>query len=101
MRSPIRASILPDRSHWRQWLRSVHNDCMGCGIEPRKVIRRRGREFFTRSKAICAAPSVKGGEVLTPCRGLRPHHVQKDRIGSWEISDLTGMALPLPAASGR
>ena len=27
-------------------------------------------------------------EVLTPCRGLRPHHVQKDRIGSWEISGL-------------
>jgi hypothetical protein len=30
--------------------------------------------------ATCAAPL---GEVLTPCRGLRPHHVQKDRIGTW------------------
>jgi hypothetical protein len=28
-------------------------------------------------------------EVLTPCRGLRPHHVQKDRIGSREVSRLT------------
>ena|SRR5438034_7221110 len=28
-------------------------------------------------------------EVLTPCRGLRPHHVRKDRIGSWEVSRLT------------
>jgi hypothetical protein len=26
--------------------------------------------------------------VLTPCRGRRPHHVQKDRIGSWEVSRL-------------
>src|SRR5262249_5882114 len=23
------------------------------------------------------------------CRGRRPHHVQRDRIGSWEISCLT------------
>ena len=27
-------------------------------------------------------------EVQTPCRGLRPHHVEKDRIGSWEVSVL-------------
>jgi hypothetical protein len=31
-----------------------------------------------------AAPSC---EVLTPCRGLRPHHVQQDRIlGGWRES---------------
>ena len=40
-------------------------------------------------------------EVLTPCRGLRPHHVQKDRIGSWEVSGLTGTPLPLPARIGK
>jgi hypothetical protein len=40
-------------------------------------------------------------EVLTPCRGQRPHHVQKDRIGSWEVSGLTGTALPLPARIGK
>jgi hypothetical protein len=34
-------------------------------------------------------------------RGLRPHHVQKDRIGTWEISGLTGTALPLPARIGK
>src|SRR5215831_9616720 len=27
-------------------------------------------------------------EVLSPCRGLRPHHVQTDRVGSWEVSCL-------------
>ena len=42
---------------------------------------------FIRSKATCAAPL---SEVLSPCRGRRPHHVQKDRIGSWEVSGLTG-----------
>src|SRR5207237_7527688 len=40
---------------------------------------------FIRSKATCAAPSC---EVLTPCRGQRPHHVQRDRIGTWEVSCL-------------
>ena len=40
---------------------------------------------FIRSKATCAASLC---EVLSPCRGLRPHHVQRDRIGSWEISGL-------------
>ena len=44
-----------------------------------------GAESFIRSKATCAAPLR---EVLTPCRGLRPHHVQKDLIGSWEVSCL-------------
>ena len=29
------ASAIMLRGHWRQWSRSVHNDCMGCGIEPR------------------------------------------------------------------
>src|SRR5262249_20889334 len=48
----------------------VHSDCMGCGIEPRKIRHRRGRGFFIGSKATCAAPPC---EVLTPCRGLRPH----------------------------
>src|SRR5947208_1597178 len=45
----------------------------------------RGPRVSIRSKAICAAPLC---EVLTPCRGQRPHHVQRDRIGSWEISGL-------------
>ena len=29
---------------------------------------------------------IRRNEVLTPCRGLRPHHVQRDRIGTWEVS---------------
>ena len=47
-----------------------------------------GAEVFIRSKATCAAPL---GEVLTPCRGLRPHHVQRDRTGTWEISYLAAV----------
>src|SRR4029077_21225810 len=37
----------------------------------------RGPRVFMRSKATCAAPLC---EVLTPCRGQRPHHVQRDCI---------------------
>ena len=40
-------------------------------------------------------------EVLRPCRGLRPHDAQRDRIGSWEISGLTATALPLSARIGK
>ena len=28
------------------------------------------------------------GNMCGTCRGLRPHHVQRDRTGSWEISGL-------------
>src|SRR5260370_11644062 len=54
---------------------------MGCGIEPRKIRYRRGPRVSIRSKATCAAPLC---EVLSPCRGLRPHHVQRDRTGKSE-----------------
>jgi hypothetical protein len=66
-------------------LRSVHSDCMGCGIEPRKIRHRRGRGF-SLARRQHVAPLC---EVLLPCRGLRPHHVQRDRIGTWEVSCLT------------
>src|SRR5262245_35131693 len=48
----------------------------------------RSPRVFIRSKATCAAPLC---EVLTPCRGLRPHHVQRDCIGTWEISCLAAV----------
>src|SRR4029079_4151705 len=59
-----------------------------------------GPRVFIRSKATCAAPLC---EVLTPCRGQRPHHVQKDRIGTWEISYLAAVVAVCVrrAASGR
>src|SRR5215204_834133 len=44
-----------------------------------------GPRVSIRSKATCAAPLC---EVLPPCRGQRPHHVQRDRIGTWEVSCL-------------
>ena len=58
-----------------------------------------GPRVFIRSKATCAAPLC---EVLTPCRGPRPHHVQRDRIGSWEVSCLAvSVACEGRSASGR
>src|SRR5262245_55500313 len=44
-----------------------------------------GPRGFIRSKGTCAAPLC---EVRARCRGLRPHHVQRDRTGSWEVSCL-------------
>ena len=70
----------------------------GVGLSHERSISQ-GQRVFTRSKATCAAPLR---EVLTPCRGQRPHHVQRDHIGTWEISGLTGTAaLPLPARIGK
>src|SRR5256884_7842152 len=51
-----------------------------------------GPRVFIRSKATCAAPLR---EVLTPCRGLRPHHVHKDRVEL--VARLRGLRI---AASG-
>ena len=34
-------------------------------------------------KAICAGPPCK---APTLCRGLRPHHVRRDHVGTWETS---------------
>jgi hypothetical protein len=55
---------------------------MGCGIEPRKINIAGAESFYSLEGNMCGTAN----EVLTPCRGRRPHHVQKDRIGSWEIS---------------
>ena len=44
--------------------------------------------FHSLEGNMCGSPL---GEVLTPCRGLRPHHVQRDRTGTWEISYLAAV----------
>ena len=50
------------------------------------------------SKATCAAPSC---EALSPCRGLRPHHARKDRVGTWETSSGPQSLQRSRAAAGR
>src|SRR5271166_2960324 len=50
------------------------------------------------SKATCAAPSCK---ALSPCRGLRPHHARKDRVGTWETSSGPQSLWRSRAAAGR
>ena len=42
-----------------------------------------GPRFSMVLKAICADPVC---EDLTLCRGLRPHHVRMDHVGTWETS---------------
>ena len=63
------------RGPWRQWLRSVHSDCMGCGIEPRKIRYRRGREsLFARRQHVrhryarCCRPAGVQGHIT--CKGI-------------------------------
>jgi len=45
------------------------------------------------SKATCAASLC---EALSPCRGLRPHHARKDRVGTWETSSGPQVAVAIP-----
>ena len=53
--------------------------------------------FYSLEGNMCG--TVMRGAVALP--GLRPHHVQRERIGSWEVSGLTGTVLPLPARIGK
>ena len=57
-----------------------------------------GAEGFHSLEGNMCAPLC---EVLSPCRGQRPHHVQKDCIGTWEVSGSTGAALPYPVRIGK
>jgi hypothetical protein len=43
----------------------------------------RERRLFSWSNATCAMPSC---EALSSRRGRGPHHAQKDRVGTWDIS---------------
>src|SRR6266481_10087258 len=40
-------------------------------------------------------------EALSSRRGRGPHHAQKDRVGTWELSCLTTGHVPTWSASGR
>jgi hypothetical protein len=40
-------------------------------------------------------------EALSSRRGRGPHHVHKDRVGTWEISCLTTGHVPTWSASAR
>jgi hypothetical protein len=70
VRSSVRLVASVAQVHRRRWLRSVHSDFMGCGIEPRKVRHCRGRGFsFARRQHVrhrharcCRPAGVKGAE---------------------------------------
>jgi hypothetical protein len=50
-----------------------------------EMMKPRERRLYSWSNATCAMPLC---EALSSCRGLRPHHAHKDRVGSWDISRL-------------
>jgi hypothetical protein len=49
-------------------------------------------------KATPVVPSSEGPQL---CRGLRPHHARKDRVGTWEISRSTAGTKRWPALGRR
>ena len=55
--------------------RSVHSDCMGCGIE-HEIRFSQGPNNYSLERA---EPVMRGADAR---RGQRPHHVQRDRIGN-------------------
>ena len=69
----------------------------GVGLSHERSYIAGAESFYSLEGNMCG--TAMRGAVALP--GLRPHHVQKDRIGSWEISGLTGAALPLPARIGK
>ncbi len=48
-----------------------------------KALKSQGPRPSLLPKATCAVPLC---EEPSPCRGLRPHHAWKDRVGTWETS---------------
>jgi hypothetical protein len=48
-----------------------------------------GAEGFHSHEGNMCDTDMRGADALP---GSKPHHVQRDRIGSWEISGLTGTA---------
>src|ERR1700752_1996866 len=56
------------------------------------------RRLYSWSNATCAMPLC---EALSSRRGRRPHHAQKDRVGTWDISCLAVTCCRRRSASGR
>ena len=63
-----------------------------------EMMKSRERRLSSWSNATCAMPLC---EALSSRRGRRPHHVQRDRIGSWEISGLAVGVELVPSAMVR
>ena len=56
----------------------------GVGLSPERSDIAGAEGFHSLEGNMCG--TVMRG--VSPCRGLRPHHVQRDRTGSWEVSCL-------------
>ena len=67
------------------------------GVEPRKIGISAGAVSFLAQRQMCGA--VQRGAVALP--GSKAAWRAKDRIGSWEVSGLTGAARRCRPASGR
>ena len=76
----------------------VHSGCMGCGSEPRNDELAGAETVFMVERNMSDA-GMRG--IVSSRRGRGPHHAQKDRVGSWDISCLATGRVPTWSASGR
>src|SRR6266581_5863878 len=70
----------------RRRTRSVHSGCVGCGSEPRNDLLAGAETVFMVERNMSDA-GMRG--IVSSRRGRGPHHVHKDRVGTWELSCLT------------
>ena len=82
----------------RRRTRSVHSWCVGCGSEPRNDLLAGAETVFIVERNTSSA-CMRGNDSSR--RGRGPHHVHKDRVGTWDISCLTTGHVPTWSASGR
>ena len=75
------------RGHWRQWLRSVHSNCIGCEIEPRKIDIAGAESLYSLEGNMCGT-AMRGADALP---GSKATSRQKDRTGTWEVSWLAAV----------
>jgi hypothetical protein len=85
-----------EQSAWKRVLREAaampntkrtQRGAWGVGVS-HEMMKPRERRLSLWSNATCAMPSC---EALSSRRGRGPHHVHKDRVGSWESSCLTAV----------
>jgi hypothetical protein len=69
----------------------------GVGLSHEMAMLQRPRSSMV-PKAICAGPLCK---VPSLCRGLRPHHVRREHVGTWEASPRPQPSLAVQGRDGK
>ena len=68
---------------------------VGLSLERSDIV---GAEGFHSLEGNMCGTAMPGADA---CQGLRPHHVQRDRIGSWEVSCLAAVVRSTAVRIGK